>query len=100
MNDADSWRYWDLVHVQHLAHGFDVPIPNDSTCPLARAEHDVTKAARIIVDKAEYVSGITWDILPFKMFETYIDLTVKLVLGACPDITGRYILEKMIRIKR
>ena len=56
-------------------------VENDDFCPLLVAEHELTKAQRLLVDAVEPITGIDHHKLMcnFTMYPEYIDLTLRLL---------------------
>lgn len=94
MSEGDFLTYVQLTHAKYVAAGFDVELDYN---PLSMAENDQRDAERLIIDAAEYITGLTsdrvWRIADRKK---YVDLAVGFVLTSCPDITGRSILDGIL----
>lgn len=90
MEDADFDQYLALVKVEHLKN---FPKLADEIekgfCPLLMAQSDQREAAHLIIQNAEYITKVNLDqvtrLHPAK-YKEFIDLTVKFVMSACPEI--------------
>lgn len=102
MDEADFREYIDRCHHEHLAHGFRVPYEH---CPLLIAKHELSKAQRLVLDAAQYITGIeALDFMhPTKErngLENYyhaVDLTVSLVVSLCPDIKANTLIRQVLQ---
>lgn len=81
MDDTDFGLYSAKLHQAYLAHGFKI---NYGYCPLLIAQHNLSRAARQMVDAAEYFTGLSYDTLlcRFDLHEQFLKTLVGLVLSA------------------
>lgn len=100
LGDEDARAYYDRLHPLHLAHGFDV---KPDYCPLLMAEADQSDAERLVLNAAQYITGLE----PHEFMhpangrtgmENYhhaTELVVGLVLSLCPDINADSLMRGM-----
>lgn len=93
LNDQDSEKYFKRLHQKYLSHGYTVKKPGN--CPLLEAEWIVVQTENLIIDCAEYATGLTRDQLINPEFrKQYLAVTIRMVFGLC-QMESSQILEEL-----
>lgn len=99
MDDEDFNIYLKELHQKHIEHGFKDQVTKGGTtkeigfCPLLIAEDTQRQARKLLIDAAEYITGISYDkVNRVKDLEKLEDLTLRLVV---PFLDRKEILKTL-----
>ena len=96
MDDEQHNQYMRVIRVAHEANGFAKMLEGLEIgyCPLLIAESATIDAKNAVLKQSEYLHGYDTDkVWNMEKRSQMFDLTMRFVISACPDITGKSAVE-------